>query len=107
MNQLKTILLLGARSALVVAGGAAMGPQWTWPAVALALGMNLFAWFFSDRLVLRMSGAREVCEQYGVAPLGRVEEVRERFFALTVERRLRHPAAAALAEAARAGGKHR
>jgi heat shock protein HtpX len=27
------------------------------------MGMNLFAWFFSDRLVLRMSGAREVSRQ--------------------------------------------
>lgn len=60
MNQLKTILLLGALSALVVAAGAALGPQWMWGSLALALGMNLFAWFFSDRLVLRMSGAREV-----------------------------------------------
>ena len=59
MNQLKTILLLGALSALLVAAGAAIGPQWAWGALALALGMNLFAWFFSDRLVLRMSGARE------------------------------------------------
>jgi heat shock protein HtpX len=60
MNQLKTILLLGALSALLVAAGAALGPGWAWGALALALGMNLFAWFFSDRLVLRMSGAREV-----------------------------------------------
>ena len=60
MNQLKTILLLGALSALVVAAGAALGPQWLWGSLALALGMNLFAWFFSDRLVLRMSGARAI-----------------------------------------------
>src|SRR5512135_1434750 len=59
MNQLKTILLLGALSALLVAAGAAIGPQWAWGALAVALGMNLLAWFFSDRLVLRMSGARE------------------------------------------------
>src|SRR5512137_324909 len=63
MNQLKTILLLGALSALVVAAGAALGPQWLWGSLALAMGVNLFAWFFSDRLVLRMSGAREVSRQ--------------------------------------------
>ena len=63
MNQLKTILLLGALSALVVAAGSALGPQWMWGALVLALGMNLFAWFFSDRLVLRMSGAREVSRE--------------------------------------------
>jgi heat shock protein HtpX len=63
MNQLKTILLLGALSALIVAAGAALGPGWAWGALALALGINLFAWFFSDRLVLRMSGAREVSRE--------------------------------------------
>ena len=62
MNQLKTIVLLGVLSALIVAAGAALGPGWAWGAAALALGMNLFAWFFSDRLVLRLSGAREVSE---------------------------------------------
>jgi heat shock protein HtpX len=63
MNQLKTILLLGALSALIVAAGGALGPQWLWGSLLLAMGMNLFAWFFSDRLVLRMSGAREVSRQ--------------------------------------------
>ena len=61
-NQLKTILLLGALSALLVAFGASLGPGWMWGMTALALGMNLFAYFFSDRLVLRMPGAREVPE---------------------------------------------
>ena len=59
-NQLKTVLLLGALSALLVAAGSALGPRWTWGALGLALAMNLFAYFFSDKLVLRMSGAREV-----------------------------------------------
>jgi heat shock protein HtpX len=59
-NQLKTILLLGALSALLVGAGAAIGPGAFWAFTALALGMNLFAYFFSDRLVLRMNGAREL-----------------------------------------------
>jgi heat shock protein HtpX len=59
-NQLKTILLLGVLSAILVGVGGSLGPQWLWGATALALAMNLFAYFFSDRLVLRMSGAREV-----------------------------------------------
>ncbi|HET8542482.1 MAG TPA: zinc metalloprotease HtpX [Anaeromyxobacter sp.] len=61
-NQLKTILLLGALSALLVAFGASLGPGWMWGMTAVALGVNLFAYFFSDRLVLRMHGAREVPE---------------------------------------------
>ena len=75
MNQLKTILLLGALSALVVAGGAALGPQWTWVALVIALGMNLFGWFFSDRLVLRMSGAREVSREEALELHRMVEEL--------------------------------
>jgi len=60
MNQLKTILLLGSLSAILVAFGASVGPGAFWLFTALALGMNLFAYFFSDRLVLRMHGAREL-----------------------------------------------
>jgi LysR family transcriptional activator of nhaA len=43
----------------------------------------------------------EVKDAHGVVVLGRAEEVRVHFYAITVERRLRHPAVAALAEAAR------
>jgi heat shock protein HtpX len=78
MNQLKTILLLGALSALLVAAGAAIGPQWAWGALALSLGVNLFAWFFSDRLVLRMSGAREVSREEEVELHRMVEELSTR-----------------------------
>jgi LysR family transcriptional regulator, transcriptional activator of nhaA len=43
----------------------------------------------------------EILEQYGVQLLGRVKEVRERFYAISVERRLRHPAVVAISGAAR------
>jgi heat shock protein HtpX len=59
-NQLKTILLLGALSALLVAFGASLGPGYFWGFTLVALAMNLLAYFFSDRLVLRMHGAREL-----------------------------------------------
>lgn len=59
-NQLKTIMLLGALSALVVGIGAAVAPGYLYVFAALALAMNLGAYFFSDRIVLRMHGAREV-----------------------------------------------
>jgi LysR family transcriptional activator of nhaA len=42
----------------------------------------------------------EVQQQYGVGILGRVDSIRERFYALTVNRRLRHPAVVAMSEAA-------
>jgi len=44
---------------------------------------------------------KEVQRQYGVERIGRVDSVRERFYAISVERRLKHPAVVAVAEAAR------
>jgi heat shock protein HtpX len=62
MNQLKTLVLLGALSALLIAIGGAIGPSAFWLMTALAVVMNLVAYFFSDKIVLRMHGAREVPE---------------------------------------------
>jgi LysR family transcriptional regulator, transcriptional activator of nhaA len=44
---------------------------------------------------------REVQAQYAVRVVGRVEEVRERFYAISVERRIKHPAVVAISEQAR------
>lgn len=43
----------------------------------------------------------EIVAQYGVELLGRAGEVRERFYAISVERRLKNPAVLAISEAAR------
>jgi heat shock protein HtpX len=78
MNQLKTIVLLGALSALLVAIGGAIGGNATWFFLALALAMNLGAYFFSDAIVLRMSGARVLDEAQAPALFGMVRELAER-----------------------------
>jgi LysR family transcriptional activator of nhaA len=44
---------------------------------------------------------RDVCRQYGLGVVGRLDEVRERFYAISVEKRLKHPAVVAISEAAR------
>ena len=44
----------------------------------------------------------ELRKRYGVEPAGRLVDVHERFYAISVERRLRHPAVVAITEAARA-----
>ena len=97
------------------------------PAPGTAVRRGLEAWFeakavrpdiageFDDSALLEAFGARgmglfaapaiiekEVASMHGVLPIGRADEVRERFYAISVERRLRHPAVAAIAEAARA-----
>lgn len=43
----------------------------------------------------------EVRQRYGVQLIGRAEEVRQRFYAISVERKIRHPAVLAISEAAR------
>jgi LysR family transcriptional regulator, transcriptional activator of nhaA len=43
---------------------------------------------------------KEVMRQFGVTVVGRLDAVRERYFAISVERRLKHPAVVAISEAA-------
>lgn len=44
---------------------------------------------------------KEICRQYRVQLVGRIDAVRERFYAISVERRLKHPAVVAISQAAR------
>ena len=44
----------------------------------------------------------EVERKYAVQVIGQVGNVRERFFAVSLDRKLRHPAVVAISEAARA-----
>ncbi len=43
----------------------------------------------------------EIVQQYGVKVIGRLPTVRERFYAISVERKLKHPAVLAISESAR------
>jgi len=43
----------------------------------------------------------DVQKQYGVRIVGRITEIRERFYAISVERRIKHPAVVAISAAAR------
>lgn len=96
------------------------------PAPGTALRRALDAWFaasglhpivtgeFDDSALMKAFGARglgvfavpspleaEIRRGYDVRVIGRAEDVREAFHAITVERRLRHPAVATVAGAAR------
>jgi LysR family transcriptional activator of nhaA len=44
---------------------------------------------------------REIKKQYGVSVIGRAKEVRERYYAISAERRLAHPGVLAISQAAR------
>jgi LysR family transcriptional activator of nhaA len=69
---------------------------------------------FEDSALLKVFGSRglglfvvpsvissEVQREYGVKALGRVGNVRERFYAISLDRKLKHPAVVAISEAAR------
>lgn len=62
-NMLKTGLLLGVLTALfVVIGGAIGGQSGMIVAFLMALAMNFFSYWFSDKIVLRMYGAKPIAE---------------------------------------------
>ena len=102
------------------------GAPFLMPTDNTVLRRNLDQWFsqldlrpqvvseFEDSALLKAFGERgvglfaaptaieaEVRRQYGVQIIGRVEQVRERFYAISVERRLKHPAVVAISEAAK------
>lgn len=96
------------------------------PLESLTLRRALNQWFeshgitprivaeFEDSALLKVFGAdgvgvfaapsaveAEILDQYGVELIGRVPQVREQFYAISVERRLKNPAVVAICEAAR------
>jgi LysR family transcriptional activator of nhaA len=96
------------------------------PAGAGALRRELERWFdqleirpqvvgeFDDSALLKVFGqngagafaaprvvAREICRQYKVRPVGDATGLVERYFAISVERRLKHPGVVAISSAAR------
>lgn len=61
MNTTKTLLLMAALTALFMIAGQAMGGQQGMTiALLLALGLNFFAYWNSDKMALAMNRAREV-----------------------------------------------
>jgi len=79
MNYVRTAMLLALLTAIFVALGAAVGGQ-TGMVIAffLALAMNLFSLWNSDKMVLRMYGAQEVDERSAPEYYGIVRELAQR-----------------------------
>ncbi len=63
MNQFKTFLLMAVLTVIFVMLGKLFGGKGGMViAFIIALGMNLFSYWFSDKIVLKMYGAKEVSE---------------------------------------------
>ena len=106
--------------------GSINGAPMLLPTQSTALRRSLEQWFddqeirpdiiheFDDSAILKIFGQsgeglialssvieKDVCEQYSLKVVGRIPELRERFYAISVERRLKHPAIVAITENAR------
>ena len=76
MNYAKTAILLAAMTGLFVAIGYALGgPTGMTVAFVIAVGMNVFAYWNSDKAVLRMYGARQVDRSSAPELVGMVESL--------------------------------
>ena len=76
MNAMKTALLLGLLSGVLILGGRAIaGERGMTIALVIAIGMNFFSYFFSEKLALSSSGAVRASETensevfYRIAPI--------------------------------------
>lgn len=97
-----------------------------WPLTGTALRTELEHWFqdigirpraiasLDDSALTKVFGAtgaglfptptvieQQVCEQYGVEVIGRTDQVRERYYAISIEQKLKHPAVVAISNEAR------
>ena len=78
-NLLKTAVLMAAITALFMAIGRLLGGQQGMViALVIALGMNFFSYWFSDKLVLRMYNAQEVDAQSAPQFYRMVQELTQR-----------------------------
>jgi heat shock protein HtpX len=76
MNGLKTALLLGLMSGLLLVGGQALGGRRGLGfGLMLAIGMNFFSYFFSEKMALMSSGAIRISESENAQVYWRVAPV--------------------------------
>ncbi len=63
--------------------------------------LKVFAQAGEGMFVVPTPVSDEVASQYSLKPIGRIPEITERYYAISVERRLKHPAVVAISESAR------
>ncbi len=78
-NLMKTAVLMAAITALfMVLGRMLGGPTGMMLALLVALGMNVFSYWFSDKIVLKMYNAREVDDSNAPQFVGMIRELAQR-----------------------------
>ncbi|MGB5454630.1 MAG: LysR substrate-binding domain-containing protein, partial [Gammaproteobacteria bacterium] len=102
------------------------GERMLMPSAGTSLRRNLENWFerndinplviaeFEDRALMKVFGEsgtgvfttptaveQDVLDKYRVKVIGRTEEIKESYFAISAERRIKHPAVSAITETAR------
>jgi len=76
MNRLKTTLLLSLLTVMMVLMGSAIGGKTGMVfAFFMAAAMNFFSYWFSDKIVLKMYGAQEICEHDDPAFYGMIRRL--------------------------------
>lgn len=76
INQVKTVLLLGALTGLLLVAGQVLGGrQGLFIGLTLAILMNFGSYFFSDKIVLKMYKAKEASKQEYPGLYGMVKEI--------------------------------
>lgn len=64
-------------------------------------GLKVFGQAGVRMIVIPNAVADDVALQYSLKPVGRIPDIIERFYAISVERRLKHPAVVVISESAR------
>lgn len=76
MNSVKTVLLLGLLSGILLVGGEALGgSRGLEYGLLLAIGMNFFSYFFSDKLALRSYSAQPLTAEESPEIYGRLAPI--------------------------------
>ncbi len=78
VNNLKTVVLMGVLTGIVVAVGGLLGQQFLLPFLFIAIAMNVGMWFFSDRIAIAAMHGREIDERTGGDLYRMVDSLRRR-----------------------------
>jgi heat shock protein HtpX len=76
INNIKTVVLLGVLTGLLVAVGGLLGRQFLLPFLAIGIVMNLVAWFFSGTIAIATMRGKEVGPDHELYRL--VDQLRRR-----------------------------